>query len=490
MRAVISLRVSTDEQAEEGYSLAAQERACRHHCEMYGWHVVDVFADEGLSGTLEPEARPGLSAALDLIRGGWADALVVHKLDRLARSVRIANQLIEEFQRRGVAFVAVVDRIDLSTPYGWAAFQMQNVWNELYIKNLSFETAKGHREKAKQGGWVGPVPLGYVRDGHSLAPSDDAAIIVLIFQWYATGLESYISIADRLNALGHRTLDWKTGERGLFGRESVRTILQNRAYLGYVSSGGVEYPGKHPSLITLELWEKCTHLRDIRTRTGGVVKVQPLEGEMLAQLIYCAACGSRMHRYWTGRATSRTPRYRCSGPQNAGNRRRDCVAPMVAAAPIEEAVRALLCSLRVTPELRVLLEDEARQYVTAHQPRPHRSIERELRDLKRQFLDEQISAATYEERRAALLAEQEAAVIAPAGPSLEVLLALLNDLPTLLRTATRDEGRAIIRPVLSHIWIRDKGIQAVTPTAAFQPLLRGLWEVERRCPMGFEPTAS
>ena len=112
---------------------------------------------------------------------------------------------------------------------------------------------------------------------------------------------------------GHRTLDWKTGERGLFGRESVRTILQNRAYLGYVSSGGMEYPGSHPSLITLELWEECTHIRDARTRAGGVVKVQPLEGEVLAQLIYCAACGSRS---WNdlGRQPGRqvTTRHNCT----------------------------------------------------------------------------------------------------------------------------------------------------------------------------------
>src|SRR3954452_15300173 len=99
--AVISLRVSTDEQAEEGYSLPAQERACRAYCELQGWPIIAVVVDEGLSGTLPPSARPGLAAALDLIRSGQARALIVHKLDRLARSIRIANELIEEFERRG-----------------------------------------------------------------------------------------------------------------------------------------------------------------------------------------------------------------------------------------------------------------------------------------------------------------------------------------------------------------------------------------------------
>lgn len=68
------------------------------------------------------------------------------------------------------------------------------------------------------------------------------------------GLATDATIADELNARGHQTIDTKTGRRGRFEREGVRTILRNRAYLGYVSSGGVEYPGQHAPLIGVELW--------------------------------------------------------------------------------------------------------------------------------------------------------------------------------------------------------------------------------------------
>ena len=55
-----------------------------------------------------------------------------------------------------------------------------------------------------------------------------------------------------------------------------------------------------------------------------------------------------------------------------------------------------------------------------------------------------------------------------------------------------DEARAIVAPVLSHVWIKDRGLHAITPTAAFEPLLVGVWrtEVVMGCPMGFEPTTS
>jgi hypothetical protein len=111
----------------------------------------------------------------------------------------------------------------------------------------------------------------------------------------------------------------------------------------------------HPPLVSEELWERCAAIREARTRQG-VFNVHPDGGEVLTRRVFRAACGSPMYRNHSGRNTSRTVRYHCSGPRAAGAQHRDCDAPMALAAPIED----LLCRLRVSPDLRAALEAEAR----------------------------------------------------------------------------------------------------------------------------------
>src|SRR3954451_4598324 len=93
MKAVAYLRVSTDEQAAHGVSLAAQKGKVAAYAELYDLELVAVIEDGGASGkTLD---RPGLKRALAVLHRGEAGALVVFKLDRLTRSVRDLGELLE-----------------------------------------------------------------------------------------------------------------------------------------------------------------------------------------------------------------------------------------------------------------------------------------------------------------------------------------------------------------------------------------------------------
>lgn len=83
------LRASCDRQAGEGLGLDVQESAIRNWCAVRNFELVGIFRDEGLSGSRDPGERPGLSAALEAIESGEATALIVHKLDRLARSLTV-----------------------------------------------------------------------------------------------------------------------------------------------------------------------------------------------------------------------------------------------------------------------------------------------------------------------------------------------------------------------------------------------------------------
>src|SRR5262245_25772148 len=87
-RAAIYLRVSTEEQASDGYGLAVQRERCRAMATVKGWSIVAEFNDEGISGTKDASGRPGLAALLAAAEAGEIDAVIVLALDRLGRKTR------------------------------------------------------------------------------------------------------------------------------------------------------------------------------------------------------------------------------------------------------------------------------------------------------------------------------------------------------------------------------------------------------------------
>jgi hypothetical protein len=118
IKAIGYVRVSTDEQAADGVSLAAQEHKIRMYAELYGIELVEVVVDAGQSAkTLD---RPGLRRVLDLLRQRKVEGVIVAKLDRLTRSVADLNTLIDTFfcERAGRQLWSVADSIDTRTAAG------------------------------------------------------------------------------------------------------------------------------------------------------------------------------------------------------------------------------------------------------------------------------------------------------------------------------------------------------------------------------------
>jgi site-specific DNA recombinase len=126
--ALIYLRVSTDEQAEEGYSLQAQERACRLFCELQEHQVAGVWRDEGYSGARAD--RPGLQQVLANVRAG--DLVLVHKLDRFSRSTRLLLDACERLELAGARLVSVSEMIDFSTPIGRVMLSLLGAFAQYY----------------------------------------------------------------------------------------------------------------------------------------------------------------------------------------------------------------------------------------------------------------------------------------------------------------------------------------------------------------------
>lgn len=150
-------RVSTQEQAATGHSLDAQRETITEHAERKGW-TVEWIEDEGATGG---KINPGLRRALDLLRLGLADALVVTKMDRLARSVANAADVIAAAQAQGWDLIVLDLGMDLSTPSGKAMAQMLSVFAELEREMISTRTKEGlaaARAKGKRIGRPSSIP--------------------------------------------------------------------------------------------------------------------------------------------------------------------------------------------------------------------------------------------------------------------------------------------------------------------------------------------
>ena len=145
------VRVSTDEQSERGVSLAAQRRKIRAQCEAQGYELVEIIADEGVSGTVAPSARAGLGRALSTIRNGDADGLCCIKLDRLSRRTRDILELADDADREGWRLDVIQERLDTGSPNGRFALTILAALAELERDQIAARTQDAVDHVAKEG---------------------------------------------------------------------------------------------------------------------------------------------------------------------------------------------------------------------------------------------------------------------------------------------------------------------------------------------------
>jgi site-specific DNA recombinase len=212
IKAIGYVRVSTDEQAADGVSLAAQEHKIRMYAELYGIELVEVVVDAGQSAkTLD---RPGLRRVLDLLRQRKVEGVIVAKLDRLTRSVADLNTLIDTFfcERAGRQLWSVADSIDTRTAAGRLVLNILGSVGQWERETIAERTRDALQHKKSKGERVGTIPLGYrlADDGINLVEdADEQEVLRLVRQLRQEGL-SIRGIVEELNRRGVPT---KQGKR-------------------------------------------------------------------------------------------------------------------------------------------------------------------------------------------------------------------------------------------------------------------------------------
>jgi len=205
MRAIGYARVSTNGQADNGESLDVQVGKIRAMAEVQGAELVDVIVDAGESA--RSLKRPGMGRVLDLVDSKAVAAVIVHKLDRLTRSVGDLADLLDTFDRRGVSLVSVSESLDTGTAAGRLVLNVMGSvaqWEREVIAERTREALASKKEKGQR---VGTVPFGYqvAEGGSGLVPNEtEQRTLGAIKRLRANG-HSLRAIAAKLNSKGHRT---------------------------------------------------------------------------------------------------------------------------------------------------------------------------------------------------------------------------------------------------------------------------------------------
>ena len=275
-KAALYIRVSTDAQREEGYSIDAQRRMLEAHCVSKGIEQYEFYIDGGYTGSNID--RPELRRLLNDVRTGAVDCVVVYRLDRLSRSQKDTLYIIEDvLNPHNVDFTSINEHMDTSAPMGRLMLGILSAFAQLERENIRERTRMGMRERVKNGLWMGGgrVPYGYDYDRESgvLVPNNDAETVRNIYRLYIEGYS--------LNRIAKMV--------GLKYEKLARQILTRKSNAGFIRYNGEEYIGRHEPLITPEIYEQAMDC--LRERS---VKNLYASEYLLTGLVYCGKCGAKM----------------------------------------------------------------------------------------------------------------------------------------------------------------------------------------------------
>lgn len=305
-------RVSTIEQAEEGYSIAEQERLLIEYAEKNGCEVYKCYSDRGISGK-NIEARPALKELLRDAEENEFDMVITWKINRLSRKLSDVLKIVEIFDRNKITFKSYSEPFETNTPAGRMQFQMMALVGEFERGTIAQNVKMGMCARAREGKWNGGVVLGYDtipiegagnkkrKETKLIVNDNEARVVRLIFDMYLDG-KGYKAITNQLNKLGCKT---KKGNN--FSVGSIKDILMNPIYIGKIrynlrqdwsekrrrniNPNPIIVDGIHEAIIDEQTWDKVQALME--TKKGKPSRIY--DGEYpLTGILKCPKCGAGM----------------------------------------------------------------------------------------------------------------------------------------------------------------------------------------------------
>jgi len=296
----IYVRVSTEEQVKEGYSIRGQEQKLKDYARIKDWQIYDVYIDEGISGKNITE-RPEINRLIEDVKSGRVKNVLVFKIDRLTRSTSDLIYLVDLFNEHDCAFNSLMESIDTQTASGRMFLKIIGIFAEFERENIAERIILGRERKVNEGYTLcsHTASFGYDRPKGQKIQSiheGEAQVVREIFDWYVNQGVNIHQIARRLNLRGTPTKHeskWTTN--------GVRNVLKNNNYMGDVRHH-YETPeraytvrGKHEQIISQETFDKAQRKLTKNPRISPTK--QPMEENYFSGFLVCAQCGYKLYTH-------------------------------------------------------------------------------------------------------------------------------------------------------------------------------------------------
>lgn len=235
--AAIYVRVSTQDQAQHGFSLDAQQEALENYAKALGYKIFKIYRDEGKSA--KDLKRPEMQQLLQDAESKKFSAIFIYKLDRFSRSLKDLILTIDKLKEIGVDFVSLQDKIETTSASGKLMFHIISAFAEFERNIIGDRTKFGMEKKAKGGGFITKAPKGYKIVDKSLVPNESADEVRQIFKEFLETDLSLTQLAKKYNLTP----------------AGMKKLLKNTTYTGKVKFANEESQGQHKPIIDKRLFK-------------------------------------------------------------------------------------------------------------------------------------------------------------------------------------------------------------------------------------------
>ena len=305
-KCIIYCRVSTKEQADKGYSLEAQQRECAKFAFRNDFEVDKIFIEKGESAKTQDRTQLIKLIQYSIKNKKKLSALIIWKLDRLARNLYDQLELMKHFSQLNIRVLSATENNEKSSE-GNLSRNMIGCFSQYENDVKSERTINGMKQAVKEGRWCWPAPIGYSNakdkaEKPILMQNEDSKYIEEAFLLAEKGIYKQTEIVKKLKKKGFKRIN----------NSLLNRILRNPIYCGLIKTNWFPdlIQSHHKPIISQEVFNKVQVILD-----GKKPRITPKKRNNpdfpLRNFIYCDNCGGKLTGSWSKGRSKKYPYYHC-----------------------------------------------------------------------------------------------------------------------------------------------------------------------------------